>query len=263
MYDDFETETSFTYLKDVIKVLDEPICILGGWAVFFLVNKDFKETKGRPYLGSRDIDLGFHIKKDISDKELKTSVLAKAINIIEKKLKFEPHGTSRYFKEINRETGKEIQKGKIIPKHDTFEMYIDPIVDNIPKNFNKVFKFKPIDEPLLSHAFENINNRAELEEFDKKLWLPSSELLIATKINSLKDRDKEHKKIKDICDIFALLWHSEESASNLRLKAQKFLTQKKIRESLSTIKDEDLKKASEQLDYTPEEIRKVIFTLKN
>jgi len=261
MYEDFETKTSFNYLKDVIKALDEPICILGGWAVFFLVNDNFKETKGRPYLGSRDIDLGFHIKKDISIKELKNSVLNKAIKVIEKKLKFEPHGTSRYFKQINIETGKEVQKGKIIPLYDKFDMYIDPIVDNIPKNFNKIFKFKPIDEPLLNHAFENPNNKEELKEFNKKLWLPKPELLIATKINSLKNRDKEHKKIKDICDIFALLWYSNEKIGNLMLRVPKFLLQKEIRKSLSTIKDEDLKKASEQLDHTTDEIRRVIFML--
>ena len=59
LYSIFETETSFTYLQEIVKILKEPICILGGWAVYFTVNNAFKEDQGRNYLGSRDIDLGF------------------------------------------------------------------------------------------------------------------------------------------------------------------------------------------------------------
>ena len=62
MYQEFETRTSYNYLQKVISVLQEPVCILGGWAVFLQVNKNFQKAQGRPYLGSRDIDLGFHEK---------------------------------------------------------------------------------------------------------------------------------------------------------------------------------------------------------
>ena len=81
MYREFETKTSYKYLKEVIGSLNEPICMLGGWAVFFHVNKKFEEAQGRPYIGSRDIDLGFHIKESSSDDELKDSALNQTINI--------------------------------------------------------------------------------------------------------------------------------------------------------------------------------------
>jgi len=45
MYREFETRTSYKYLKEIINNLKEPICILGGWAVFFHVNKRFKEAQ--------------------------------------------------------------------------------------------------------------------------------------------------------------------------------------------------------------------------
>ena len=35
LYDDYETDFSYKYLREVINILDEPICILGGWAVYF------------------------------------------------------------------------------------------------------------------------------------------------------------------------------------------------------------------------------------
>ena len=59
LYSNFETETSYSYLQKIIKTIDEPICILGGWAVYFTVNKTFQKDQGRNYLGSRDIDLGY------------------------------------------------------------------------------------------------------------------------------------------------------------------------------------------------------------
>ena len=42
MYDNKETRRSYEYLKKVISVLEEPICLLGGWAVFLTVNKNYK-----------------------------------------------------------------------------------------------------------------------------------------------------------------------------------------------------------------------------
>ncbi|MBI2148198.1 hypothetical protein HYU23_00810 [Candidatus Woesearchaeota archaeon] len=280
MYKEFETKTSYKYLQEVIKALQEPICILGGWAVFFHVNKNFQKAQGRPYLGSRDIDLGFHLDKNSTIEQMKNSGLFKSLNILESKLKFK--STSfRLYKEIHTETEEEIPEGKIIPSHFVFPMYIDPLVDFIPKNFKEVFRFDPADEPLLSFAFSNSKFREGLKEFDKKLWLPNVELLLATKINALSLRYKEHKKIKDICDIFALLWYTEDNSERMpkrlgnripeRLPAKsprvlaknvrQFISTNIIKKTISLIENEDYTKASSQLNHTPEEIKRVIEIL--
>ena len=73
MYTEFETKTSYKYLKEVIGNLNELICIMGGWAVFFHTNTRFREEKGRLYLGSRDIDLGFEMR------DIKSSAISSAI----------------------------------------------------------------------------------------------------------------------------------------------------------------------------------------
>ena len=88
MYPEFETRTSYKYLQKVISALEEPICIIGGWAVFFHVNKSFQKAQGRPYLGSRDIDLGFHLDNNATIEQMKNSSLAKSIDILEKELRF-------------------------------------------------------------------------------------------------------------------------------------------------------------------------------
>ena len=252
MYEEFETKTSYKYLQKVIRSLKEPICILGGWAVFFYVNRRFHEAQGRHYLGSRDIDLGFHIMGD-----LRQSTLVQSIKILKEKLKFKPL-SFRLYKEVHTETEEEIQEGQIIPAHFRFPMFVDLIVDNIPKNFKKETGFDPIDEPLLKFAFENKKNQDLVKKFDRKLLLPTPELLLAMKIKSLPDRDKEHKKVKDICDIFALLWYSSINHKEAKKKHLAFVTRRDIKKCLKNIEKEDLQKASPQLNHSVEEIERVL-----
>ncbi len=261
MYLEFETRTSYKYLKQVILALEEPICILGGWAIFLHVNKNFQNAQGRPYLGSRDIDLGFHLDKNVTIEQMKNSALAKSLDILQNKLKFKSV-SFRLLKEVHTETEEEIEAGKIIPAHFIFPMYVDVLVDNIPPKFKNIFHFQPADEKLLRFAFENGKYREELKEFNKRLWLPKPELLLATKLNALKMRDKEHKRIKDLCDIFALLWYTKEKPQELRKKVTQFLPTKNIPRIISLIDDPDYQKASVQLNHTLQEIKRIIGLLR-
>ena len=248
MYKEFETKTSYNYLKEVINSLDEPICILGGWAVFFHVNKKFEEAQGRPYLGSRDIDLGFNVNRDLTK-----SVLFRSIKILTEKLGFKPL-SFRLVKEIHTETEEEVED-KTVPAHFIFPMYVDLIVDTIPKDFKKVFGFSPIDEPLLKTVFEKKEFKI-MKELGRKLLLPKPELLLAMKANSLPNRDKEHKKTKDICDMFALAWYSEINVKDIDLT--KYTSRDNINECLKSISDEDFEKAALQIGHKKEELKRVI-----
>ncbi|MBN2368684.1 hypothetical protein JXC34_06695 [Candidatus Woesearchaeota archaeon] len=247
MYREFETRTSYNYLKQVINSLDEPICILGGWAVFFHANQGFQRAQGRPYLGSRDIDLGFNISK-------RRDILSKTISVLKNKLRFEPL-SFRFVKEVHTETAEEITKGEYVPAHFRFPMYVDLIVDTIPKDFRKTFGFDPIDEPLLKAAFEK-GEHTIMKEFKKKLLLPKPELLIAMKINSLPGRDKEHKRIKDICDIFSLAWYTDINVNAIDLS--RYVSAKSMKKCIGLIGDEDYAKAAAQLSHDKEEIKRVI-----
>ena len=99
LYSTIETDTSYKYLQQIVKILDEPICILGGWAVYLTVNSNFYESEGRNYLGSKDIDLGFHIDKSLNKSELKDIAMAKSLEKIDKD-GFKPQ-SFRYYKEIH------------------------------------------------------------------------------------------------------------------------------------------------------------------
>ncbi|MEK6886947.1 MAG: hypothetical protein AABW88_03875 [Nanoarchaeota archaeon] len=245
MYEEFETKTSYKYLKEVIKNLAEPICILGGWAVFFHVNKKFEKAQGRPYLGSRDIDLGFNMGAG--------DALAQTIKTLTEKLRFESI-SFRLLKEIHTETEEEIKKGEKVHAHFTFPLFVDLIVDSIPKDFKKTFGFDPIDEPLLNLVFSK-KEHIILNEFDKKLLLPKPELLLAMKINSLPDRDKQHKKIKDICDIFALAWYSDIQLNDINLV--QFIPKNNLKKCGDVVTNDDYRAAEIQIGHSAEEIKRV------
>jgi hypothetical protein len=52
MYSEGETEVSEDYLEKVIKSIEGPLVVLGGWAVRFLVNEGYRGLTGRDYLDS-------------------------------------------------------------------------------------------------------------------------------------------------------------------------------------------------------------------
>ena len=83
LYSDRQIEISRKYLELIIKELSKLPCLLGGWAVYLHLNDKFNSSKGRDYIGSKDIDLGFHLDPKWSKQEYENSDLRKAISTIE------------------------------------------------------------------------------------------------------------------------------------------------------------------------------------
>ncbi|PWB49309.1 MAG: hypothetical protein C3F06_14250 [Candidatus Methanoperedenaceae archaeon] len=262
MYEPHEIEISHGYLKTVISRLEEPICLIGGWAVYHHVNKNFKKRTGRNYIGSRDIDLGFHFEKDWSEKELNESTFARSLRIIEEELDFAPVGF-RYLKEFHIETKKELNEDEVktIPQHFVFPLYIDPIVDIIHPKFYKVFKFNPVDEPLLEMVFLNKSNRMVERSFGNNLWLPEPHILLATKLNSVIGRDKEHKRLKDIADIFALLWFSDAEISDIKSNLLEFYDRINIKKTIGSISKQEIINVATFTGFSPEEIERIFLEI--
>ncbi len=259
MYEPYETRISQRHLEVVIKKIEKPVCLLGGWAVYLQANKNFKETTGRDYVGSRDIDLGFHLEERWTREELMESALARSLGILEG-LGFEPMGF-RYLKEFHIETEKELSANErgATPQHFVFPLYVDPIVDIIHPEFHNAFKFHPVDEPLISMVFADSANRTSAGPFGKDVWLPRPHVLLATKLNSLSTRDKEHKRLKDIADIFATLWFSDAEIQETRSKLLEFYEEKKIRKTISSISDEDIRLVSRVIGISHGEIKRVLL----
>jgi len=263
LYNEFETETSYKYLQQIINILEEPICLLGGWAVYLTVNDNFNKNQGRNYLGSRDIDLGFHINRNLDKEQLKNTTIAKSLSLLEND-GFKPLGF-RYYKEIHYETGKELtpEEAKKTPTHNIFTMYVDPIVDEIHPSFREIFGFPPADEPLLTPVFQDKRYRKELKEFNKLLWLPLPEILLATKMKSVPNRTQDEKLVKDICDIYALSWYSGKNFQKIKNESRKHINPKdliKLQRQLKSEKDV-FQKAQIAMDIDAQTIKNLFENL--
>jgi hypothetical protein len=261
LYEPNELKTSERQLEKIFKQLPSPTCLLGGWAAYHIVNKSFEKANGRKYIGSRDIDIGFHIDKAWTQKQLAKSKFATAIGIIENMgfrcISF------RLEKDFNLDTGMELtpEQSTRLPLYQIFQLYVDPIVDYIHPRIKALLGFVPIDEPLLSLVFQDkMHTKAIL--FEKTVLLPEPHVLLAMKLNSAPKRDKENKRIKDIADIYALLWHSNIALPQLKKQLFSIYPKEQTTKTIQGFKKEDIEKASVAIGMNAQELSRVLAELK-
>jgi hypothetical protein len=82
--------------------------------------------------------------------------------------------------------------------------------------------------------------------------------MLAMKLISAPRRDKEHKLIKDIVDIYALLWHSDTKLSQLKEQLFAITPKEKVREIVQNFSNEDTSKAAATLGIDSKEVSRVL-----
>jgi hypothetical protein len=260
LYEPYEVEISQEYLKRIISEVKETACLLGGWAVYLTVGENFRREHGRDYMGSRDIDLGFHIEKGWSKDELENSSLAIAVKTLSA-MNFEPIGF-RLVKHFHIDSKRELhgEEEQRTPSHEIFNLYVDPVVDHIPPEARDIFGFVPIDEPILEHSFIGLRYRT-IAFYGKDVLLPLPHVLLATKLKSVRQRDKEYKRIKDIADIYALSWYSNEKLAAVKAALAAILPPQETRTIIESFTEEDLGKVSRALDIGAPQVQLVLSEL--
>jgi len=258
MYLPKEIELSKLYLEKIFRDFKGNICLIGGWAVYQLVNNNYHRVTGREYIGSKDIDVGFHIQKKWTKCELIKSDFSKFINYL-KEMNF-IWQAFRLFKDYDFETMEELtlEESKKRPPFNIVRIYIDPIIDNIHPLFNHVFGYDPIDEPLLTLIFEE-DLYEEHTIFGINIKIPQTHIILGMKLNSVTKRDKEDKIIKDISDIYSLMWFSDLEFKDLKIKLYDFYSKVIVEKILTNFEEEQIIKVSESLGVESSEIKK-IFT---
>jgi predicted RNA-binding protein YlqC (UPF0109 family) len=194
------------YLHRVVKGLRTDYCLIGGWAVLHLCGRSYEAEYGRPYLGSRDIDIG------LSDVES----FRRAEHYILNDLDFE-RISFRYLRYLDYETGKELtsEEAKKIPSYGLIPMYIDAMLPEVDARVIELLGFTPPDEPLLDRVFHEPGSARVVNVQDRRVKAPKPAILLAMKLNSVGNRSMDHKRIKDLCDIAALCLHSGEDMAVL------------------------------------------------
>lgn len=257
MYETRITDLSKQYLEKLVKVIEDDIYLLGGWAVYYVVNENFSKIRKRDYIGSRDIDIGFHFEHQWDQEMIKSCSFVNCISQLEN-LGFQWQ-SFRLYKDFDYDTLRELspEESALKQYYEIVRMYIDPIVDIIHKDFQKICGFNPLDEPLLTLGFQN-NWFITHNEFDNvQITLPH--LLLAMKMNCVLNRDKEDKRIKDICDIFALMWHSITPFEDIKLRFRMIYDREKASKIISQFTKNDINQVSETLGITSKEINTVLL----
>lgn len=189
-------------------MVDFEICVCGGWAVYFIVNEYFKEQKDTNYIGSQDIDIGFFLKPMMGKKELESTNLFKMLDILGKN-EFEP-SIFGYKKEIPFENSDLLKD-----EEKLFTLYVDIIVNSYPQSYQDIHKNSFFEVPLIENIYNDKKYQVKIPRISKYLFIPTREMMIAMKILSLPLREKHHKKVKDLCDLYTLIWSASKSPDKI------------------------------------------------
>lgn len=260
MYLDYETQISQEHLTAVFSQMTQPVCLTGGWAVYLTVNAKFNEVNGRNYIGSRDIDLGFHIDPRWTVEELQRSALSQSANILTGRGFI---GTGfRFVKYYDIETKKEIteEESKKKRPYEMFQLFVDTMGDNTHADAEKILGFPLLDEALLSHVFAD-GKSVTVREFGGRFTIPTPETLLSMKLKSAPCRTKDDKRIKDISDIYALSWYSDVEFQELRYRVQNILGIEYIAKTVSGFTKDDYLAVSKAIGIEPAEIARVVNEL--
>jgi hypothetical protein len=234
------------------------MCLIGGWAVYKAVNRSYMEDMGRSYIGSRDIDIGFHMGPSWNLEQVKSSDYLKFLRHLERE-GFTWVGY-RFLVGYDYETGKKLSKEEMAkkPAFEIMEFYIDPVVDNLNPLMSEELLINPIDEPLLSQVFDKKQVKEVSLSSSIRAIIPEPEVLLAMKLNTVDSRTKDHKRIKDIADIFALIWHSETDLHEIRAKVIAIKDIKEIEDTIKGFNMNELKQVSNIIDYEVGEITNIL-----
>ena len=222
------------------------MCLLGGWAVHATVGSRYRLACGREYIGSRDIDLGFHFEGNEGAEAVRGSALAGTVRSLGE-IGYEG-AAFRMVKYYARDTRRPLSREEAsrVPLYDMFAMYVDLMVDNVPPGAKEALGFVPADEPMIGHAMAG-GLSDEVDEFGGRALLPRPEVLLASKVVSMPRRQDGHKRWKDIADMYALVWHSGVETGELRAAVLGLVPQSSLAGALGAIGGGDFGQAAAAL----------------
>lgn len=261
VYRDVLTEESQARLARLVQDLPHPVALAGGHAVRYIVREGWKDRFGQSYFGSRDIDVCYYVDPEWSEEEFRSSAAGQAPERIQE-IGYQPMGVFRFGLWVDAD-GNVLDEEPGPPKMrgvDYDLLNLDPMVTHIHPAADEVLGYKPIDEPLLAHAFTEEHLRTTVEELGEDVYVPTAPLLAATKLKSLPDRNKRDKAVKDLCDLSVLADFGDASSPEIRRTIHDLLPDASA--SVNTALDhESLETALDHLDLAGADFRAVVGPL--
>ena len=219
-YTGAEIRVSLDVLRRMLPGLPEPIVLLGGWGVRFVVSDLWREATGQDYFGSRDIDLGFHTPPGVSLETLKSGNLPAALRHLET-LGFTREGMFSLVQYYRWEDDEPVtpEEAKRLLAPDYYMIAVDLIASHQRRDLRGIAGFQPFSEPLLARVFEEPAERLVKRVEGRVVWVPAPHVLLAMKLVSFPERTKDDKALKDLCDMYAIIAYSGVPPATLGLRA--------------------------------------------
>lgn len=259
-YDPEVTSFSENELQRLLEVSNPPICLLGGWAVHIHVTDDFEAVQGRPYIGSRDIDLGVDVQPVWDAATLRSKPVATTLANIEEDLEYN-RGRFGFYQCFHRQTGDPLNddEAQNYPQHQLFRVDVDvlPSTDELDA-FEEAFGFRPPSDPLLESVFEDeqaavLNDHVPWEA-PEDVGLVTRPILAAMKVRAFPDRDESHKRLKDLADLHALVWYGTEF-NEIKEEVQRRLNSDDISRFHEQMDSESLSAAADLVSVNPDVVK--------
>ncbi|WP_338739423.1 nucleotidyl transferase AbiEii/AbiGii toxin family protein [Haloplanus salilacus] len=241
-YSDEVTEFSENELQQLLEATSPPVSLLGGWAVHLHVTEAFEAENGREYIGSRDIDLGVHVEPEWDVETLQSKPVSTTLTAVESEMEYNRgrFGFYQYFHRMTKERLSD-EEANDYRQHEIFRLDIDvlPSTEELDA-FAEAFGFRPPADPLLKPVFGDgefqvLNEFVEWEA-PTEVRLAPREILAAMKVRAFPDRDKSHKRLKDLADLHALLWYGSDF-NQLQSEVTAHLSQEDITQFTETVTD--------------------------
>jgi hypothetical protein len=252
-YSDEVTEFSESELQALLEVTSPPVCLLGGWAVHLHVTEAFEAENGREYIGSRDIDLGVHVEPMWDVETIQSNPVSDTLTAIESEMEYNRgrFGFYQYFHRMTKERLSDEAQSDY-RQHELFRLDIDvlPSTEELDA-FVEAFGFRPPADPLLDPVFTDGQFQV-LNEFVEwnappEVRLAPRGILAAMKVRAFPDRDKSHKRLKDLADLHALLWYGSEF-NELRSEVTEYLSDEDITQFTDAVTESEFSNAAGLID---------------
>ena len=249
MYGDIETDASRRCLDIIAGRLEIDFCLIGGWAVHYLVNERYHALMGREYLGSRDIDLGFPSPDGITKMEV----------LLIDELGFIPR-SFRYVKQLHFETGEELsdEAARKLPLPMIFPLYVDVLLPSSGEKVRGKLGFVPPDEPLLDRVFGEKRCSTTVGIGTNEVKVPTPDILMAMKLNSVVNRFEDHKRVKDLCDLTSLALFTDQNRVDLVESVVGASDERRLKKLSGALSIEDVQRAGDILGIDMLTVRGVI-----
>lgn len=265
-YADEVTQFSQSELQELLEVASPPVCLLGGWAVHIQVTDAFEKEHGRQYIGSRDIDLGVHVDPSWDAETVSSKPVTQTLDAIESEMNYN-RGRFGFYQYFHRTTKERLtdEQATAYPQHEIFRLDVDILPSTTKlEGFETAVRFRPPAEPLLETVFADDNYDILDEHVDWEAPLTARlaprSLLAAMKVRALPERDKSHKRLKDLADLHALVWYGTDF-DQIRQRTVGHLNQKDIAQFEDATAQKDFENAARLIGVDPDMVRNSIQQL--